>query len=246
MIRGTIALPVFNSVKIAWLAMESFCNQLRPIDNWELIIFEEKLPNCLDKEFYFSYENRLKDVGCENITYLTAFEKIPLSMKWVKISYAVNPTSEYFCLCAVDNYYSPFMLRDAEKNVPPADWFLVNQGYFYDFNLRKLIRYQFGGNIGLQMTARTSLVQKMPLEIKNRAVDGWFYSRLHPGRIVKDPSDHWKQTLCTNGLNNISKSRHTFFTRIRKPFYSCDVTLDQIVPGDIYNRLLALSESLKK
>lgn len=245
-IRGTVALPVWNSVRIAWLCMESLCRQERPVDGWELIIFEETFPNALGKEFYLGYQDRLKLVGCEKITYLTAFERIPLSMKWVKISYAAAPTSQYYILCAADNYYAPTMLQGVEKNVPSADWFITTQCYFYDFNLRKIIRYHYQGNIGIQMAARTALVQKMPLEIKNKGVDGWFFSRLHPTKVIKDPSDHWKKSLCTNGLNNISKSRHIFFTNPRGAFLACSENLCNIVPDDICNRMLVLSNQLKK
>ena len=240
MIKGTVALPVWNSVKIAWLCMESLCNQQRPNNPWELIICEETQANYLGKSFFLGYQDRLKLVGCEKITYMDVKEKTPLSMKWVKMSYIAAPTSQYFILCAADNYYHPYMLRDVEKNMPPAEWFLTTQGYFYDFNLQKLIRYQYNGNIGLQMAAKTSLVQRLPLEIKNRAVDGWFFKNLHPAKIVRDPSDHWKFTLCTNGLNNISKSRHIFFTNPHGAFQGTDEKLENIVPEVIYKLLIKL------
>ena len=37
----TVALPVWNSEAIAWLAMEGLCNQVHPGVGWELIIMEE-------------------------------------------------------------------------------------------------------------------------------------------------------------------------------------------------------------
>jgi hypothetical protein len=240
MIKNTVALPVWNSVKIAWLCLESLCNQHKPNDGWELIICEEAQANYLGKEFFMGYQDRLKLVGCEKITCMEIREKTPLSIKWVKMSYIAAPTSQYFLLCAADNYYHPWMLQDIEKNMPPAEWFITTQGYFYDVNLKKLIQYKHLGSIGLQMAAKTSLVQRMPLEIKNRGVDGWFFKNLHPAKIVRDPSDHWKFTLCTNGLNNISKSRHIFFTNPHGPFYNTTEVLQNIVPEDIYKRMMLL------
>jgi hypothetical protein len=43
--------------------------------------------------------------------------------------------------------------------------------------------------------------------------------------------------LCTNGLNNISLTRHKLFINISEPFCKTDVKLGEIVPEDIYKRL---------
>ena len=37
----TVALPVYNSKKIAWMAIESLCSQINVDFNWELIVYEE-------------------------------------------------------------------------------------------------------------------------------------------------------------------------------------------------------------
>ncbi len=245
-IQTTVALPIWNSSRIAWLCLESLCRQNKPVHDWELLVFEEQQPAMVGENYIRTYADRLKEVGCVRIHYITAFERIPLSQKWVRISKHASGTSKGFCLCAADNYYHPWLIQDAEKAMEQYDWFITTSGYFYDFNLRKTILYRFGGNIGLQMTAKTSLVQRMPMEVKNRGVDGWFYRNLHPAKMLKDLSNHWRNTLCTNGLNNISKSRHTFFTRLRKPFYESDRTLEQIVPNDIYNKIILLSNSMQK
>jgi hypothetical protein len=239
-IRGSVCLPVFNSVKIAWLCLESLCRQHKPKNNFELIIFEEAQPNQLGKSFFLGYQDRLKLVGCEKITYLTAAEKVPLSIKWVKMSYEAAPTSEYYIMWPSDDYHHPYTLIDSEKAVKYCDYFVLTQGYFYEFGSNKIIQYSQPGRIGLQTMARTSLVQKLPLEIRNKAVNGWFYYRLPPIKVLRDTSDHWKGSLYTTGYNNISIYRHSYFTDVRRPFYPTTEKLENIVPEDICKRLIEL------
>lgn len=246
MIKGSVCIPIWNSPRIIWLAMESLCRQVKPKEGWEIVLFEEKQMNMVGEAAIKAYQDRLKEVGCERIHYMTGIEKVPLTHKWVRMARETSPSSQYYCMVACDNYYHPWMLVDSEEAITKGEWFITTQGYFYDFNLRKLILYRYPGNIGLQMTARTELVRKLPMEVRNSGVDGWFYKNLHPAKIIKDPSDHWNKTLCTNGLNNISRSRHTFFTRVRKPFYPTTEVLSNIVPDDICNRIIVLSNQIKK
>lgn len=250
MIKGTVALPVWNSEKIAWLAMESLCRQHKPKEAWELIIYEELHHNQIGQEFFISYTDRLRSKGCERMEYLTSFNKVPLSQKWVLISRAASASSKYFCLCAADNYYHPWMLKDFEEAIKESDWCLTANGYFYDFNVKSVIRYHHKGLVGLQMAANTQRVQMFPMEEVNRGVDGWFSRKMldsvhSEDKLLKgwiDGSNHWQHTLCTNGFNNISKGRITYFKKPEPPFYETDVKLWEIVPCDIYKRLKCLSQ----
>ncbi len=61
MIKGTVALPVWNSKDIAWLCMESLCNQIVDF-KWELLVFEEKHDRQLGRSFFEGYQSRLP--GC--------------------------------------------------------------------------------------------------------------------------------------------------------------------------------------
>jgi len=63
MIELSVALPVWNSKRIAWLPMESLCRQLKPSCGWELIIFEEVHGEQLGEDFFRAYEERLKEAG---------------------------------------------------------------------------------------------------------------------------------------------------------------------------------------
>lgn len=237
MVQGTVGLPIFNSKRIAWLCLESLCHQHKPTEGFELIVFEESQPNQLGEAYIRSYEERLAAVGCEKITYLTSKIKVSLPYKWQQIGKAADNLSKYYCLCAADNYYHPWMLQDSERAIRSCDWFITTRGYFYDFGLKTLVRYTSGANVGLQMTAATKLTRNMPSSTLPRGIDGWFFKNLCTSKILKCQTDHWEHTLCTNGLNNISKGRHRFFSPVRKPFYTTDKKLEMIVPDDIADRL---------
>lgn len=65
-IKLTVALPVYNSKSIAWLAMESLCNQKGIDFDWEIVIAEENVstPNGVKvyrHSVYVGYENMLTD-----------------------------------------------------------------------------------------------------------------------------------------------------------------------------------------
>jgi hypothetical protein len=244
MITGTIALPIWKSKEIAWLCLESLCRMNKSINVWELIVFEEKHNEQCGEEFIMSYAKRLQKVGCENIQYMNCMMKTPLSQKWVLIANHACSTSEYFILCAADNYYSPFMLQDAEKYIKQADWIITTQGYFYDINLDKLLRYSFFSRTGLQMIAKTEKVRKFPMDIVNKGVDMWFSEKIGYN-IMIDPTDHWQNILCTNGMNNISTERVEFFTNTQPPFYETLKSLPMIIPIDIYSRLKTLHHYVK-
>jgi hypothetical protein len=231
--------------------MESLCRQIPPVDGWELIIFEEKHITQVGEQYIMGYYDRLKEAGCERVEYITADDRYPLSMKWVIIAQHASPESEYFCLCAADNYYSRWMVSDAEgimiNKLRPdrsCDWAVYTKGYFYDFNHKKVIHYNYTTIVGLQMFARTSRVRGFPMESKRKGVDTWMSHNIFhkDGKRIAtnfyiDGGEHWRQILCTNGLNNISKERHKYFENPQPPFYETDVDLEDIVPWDIAGKI---------
>jgi hypothetical protein len=233
--RGTVALPIWNMKDITWLVMESLCNQIKPIDGWELVIFEDG-ENQLGEDFFYSYEERLFKAGCEQIKYFNSDNRYPLSMKWKMI--ASQSEGEYFCLCAGDNYYSPYMLLEAEEYSKQADWVVTTKGYFYDINMESICRYDYYAPFGLQMTAKTDLVKEFPFTNLNKGVDKWFASQIPDKLILESP--HWNKTLITNGLNHISYEREDLFKDPIPPYYATDVTLEEIIPKELCQRLRLL------
>ena len=230
MIKGTVALPVWKSKDIAWLCMESLCNQKVDFE-WELLVFEEKHPEQLGREFFESY-------GILNVRYITYSKWISLSEKWAIMGMACQ--GDWMCLCAADNYYHPYMLQDAQDNMKYSDWFITTKGYFYDINLTKTILYNAPHETrGLQMTASKQVISGLPLERKKRYIDNWVFKNLK-ATMHRDQSDHWKGTLCTNGMNNISHKRHKYFKDIQYPFEQTEVSLYDVVPGYIADKLIKL------
>jgi len=249
----SVALPVWNSKRIAWLPMESLCRQIKPENGWELIIFEESHSEQLGEEFFMDYEKKLKEVGCERVKYITSRKKYPLPQKWVKIAKETSELSEAFLMCAADNYYHKWMLCDTEKAIKEADWCLMTKGFFYDFSLNKVVYYNYTGLVGLHMAANTRMVKKFSRSNIERGVDGWFSNQMikvahDEGILLKcfiDGTEHWKHTICTNGLNNISKGRISYLKKEKHPFYKTDVKLSDIVPDDICVKLKMISYSMK-
>ena len=153
-------------------------------------------------------------------------------------------TSEYFCLCAADNYYDQHMLCEAERDIETNDWCVTPRGYFYDLMLDKVTRYEAMLLVGLQMTAKTDMVAQFAGEKINKRVDMWFSEKMGmKGSIMIN--NHWEGILCTQGLNNISKERHQLIVECEPPFYKTKKKLQDIVPEEIYKRLKTLSRCLK-
>ena len=74
-------MPCYNSNKIAWIALESLCNQVDINFEWELIICEEKHDNMLGDKWVDDYIERLVNVNCLKITYVQLKEWVNLPKK---------------------------------------------------------------------------------------------------------------------------------------------------------------------
>jgi hypothetical protein len=138
------------------------------------------------------------------------------------------------------------MLRDTESSIKEADWCVMVKGYFYDFSLDEVVYYQYNGIVGLHMAAKTDMVRHFEMSNIERGVDTWFSNQMmkiahDKGLLLRcfiDGSEHYKGTVCTNGYNNISLGRKTFLKEYKHPFYKTNVKLNEIVPLDIYERML--------
>ena len=230
----TVALPVWNSKKIAWLCMESLARQRDANFEWELIVFEEEHEQQLGQEFFFSY-----DLGpVTEITYLTELTRYTLGEKWHRIMKESHKESKVFMFCAADNYYHPYMLRDSLDAIEEGhDWFYTTKGYFYDFTRDKVILYDARRKSGLQMAASMGIAQKIPNSPRKRLVDIWLAKSMKPQKPLMDPSYHWRGTLFTNGYNQISTKRWQYFDHVKFPFKETDAQLEDIVPEDIVHRI---------
>jgi len=235
-ISATVAMPVWEAKDIAWLSMQSLCRQVNVSFGWEFIVFEEKHVGQLGEDWFRGYYDRLEKVGCVKFQYITQEEKITLGEKWALMGRAADENSKFFALWAADDYSHKYRLADAMEAMNKGrDWFSMGGSYFYDFITNKIIVYRKVGRYGtgIQMCAATGLIRKLPVVPRAKIVDFWVAGNANPQNILRDKSDHWRGTLCTNGFNTISKKRRRYFTDPVFPFKASHVKLGNIVPSDI-------------
>jgi hypothetical protein len=60
-IKFTVALPIYNSKKIAWISLESLIRQENINFDWELIVYEEIHSESVCPEILEEYKDRLID-----------------------------------------------------------------------------------------------------------------------------------------------------------------------------------------
>jgi len=253
MIKLTVALPVFNSKNIVWLAMESLCRQKSVNFEWELVICEENDANAAGRDFFFSYMTRLKAVNCQIINYIPIKSWIPLSQKWGMIGKASSKTSVIFMLQAADCFSHPARLRRTFDALihKQFDWYQCPRGFFYHIFTEKVIIYDHKtyGQISQKLTALnmatlTEHARRLPVSDKKKGVDGWFLSTIRSPRMYVDRNHSWKMGMDTQGLNNISKKRARYFDTTVAPFISTSWKLANIVPPDIVEMILATRNRL--
>lgn len=240
----TVALPVYAPINIAWLAMESLCNQKTNID-WELIIYEdEQYP--MGEKFYLDYSARLIGSGCVNLKYKYYSERIPLSYKWQEMALMSDNRSVAMLLQAVDNYSNPNRIQatyEAFKEYN-CDWYSCEKSLFYRIKDKKMMLFDnLGKGVGSDMAINIELAKQLPKEIKWQSVDNWVFSslkKIKPDLIeYLDKSNDWMGGLATDGRNRISKHRDKLFDNPIPPFYSTEIRAE--IPNRYFNKLWKLN-----
>lgn len=237
----TVSLPVYAS-PIAWLAMESLCNQKTDIE-WELIIYEdEEQPN--GKNFYRSYSKRLVRAGCTRMLYLYSQRRIPLSFKWKEMAEKSNEKSKGMLLQAADCYSEPNRIKTAFENFKNGcDWLYSPRGCFYQIHKKKFLLYEnMDILIGLNMAIRKELAQQLPTEERWSSVDTWMQNNLikikPDAKIIQDLSGNWREGVDTDGRNRISLQRRKMFDNPLPPFYFTDI--EPSIPTVVWEKLNTL------
>jgi SAM-dependent methyltransferase len=247
----TVAIPAFNSAKIAWLAMEGLCNQKKINFDWEIVIAEETSNpqyNSFGFENFMSYKKRLEKIGCKRIDYRPLEKRITLTEKWKLLGQLASENSIGFVLQACDCYSYPtrlLMTFDAMKK--GFDWCQCIQGYFYEIKSGKIILYK-GNTISwarnhLNMAFKTEYAKKIPFAQLPAGIDGWLFKVFEgikgtPLLVYNDSSNDWQYGLDTHGANNISKNRGQFFNEVKPPFVKAEgITIEKILPKNIVEKL---------
>lgn len=235
----TVAIPVWNSRPIAWLVMESLCNQLTSLP-WELIIYEEKHEAACGTDYFAEYKDRLMNAGCSSFRYLSNDVKVSLGEKWSALARAAHKLSKMFCLCDADNYYQKYMIEDTlSAYLSGYDFLTAKRGYFYNITDKSLALYdKYRARTGLQMSYRTELIRGFPAIKQHSLLNGAIFDYCKPEKI-KIEEKH-TDCLCTHGQNNISGPRGDKITALEDPFYGTDKKLEDIVPQYIADKLREL------
>ena len=242
MIGITVALPLWESKDIAWLCLESLCRQ-RDAISWELIVVEEQSENMLGREGLMSYGAVLSKAGCDAIKYIPLKDRFPLLKKWAMAARDADKESNAFVLCAGDNFYQPYLLRDTGLSIIHGkhDWAQSYQCHFYDIDTQKLVEYRRIKRTGIEMSIKMSLARKIPYFNEWSGVDLKIMSALNPRSVYWNDADWCLNTVCTHGRNKISGSRRgILINRTRAPFRPCQHKLDELLPEEICNRLRTL------
>lgn len=241
MISLTVALPIWNSKKIAWLALESLCNQKEINFQWELLIMEEQIDH-FGKDEVSKFADRLKEVGCASLKYFALDYRIPLPQKWKLLAEKMSPTSEVFLLQAADCYSESLRLkRSLEKSREGYDWIQNRTGYYYSLQYKKVVLFDQktfgpGCRTGLNMAASSKLLKNLPDSFQNSGIDYWLFKSIQPKKIIW-LEDEITDGVDTDGLNNISFSRRHNFYNPKPPFIRTNITIEQILPEYIVEKL---------
>jgi hypothetical protein len=216
----TVALPVYNGKSIAWMSLESLCEQIDVDFNWELIIYEEKHEQSVFPNLIYEYKERLKSVGCSRILFITNNNKVSLVEKWIEIGKNVSENSECFLLQAADCYSPKTRLKISYDKIIKEnyDWYDQTKGYFYSFISNRVILYDYKGLTNLNMSLKTEYIKTLPFSPLKKGIDGYIYnwsalSCKNNGKQFQRFFDDelYEDSVDTHGHNNISMAREDYF-----------------------------------
>jgi hypothetical protein len=204
----TVALPLWRSRDIAWLAMEGLCRQKEVDFEWELLIIEENyrekirhrgdymfsVPYCLGKDEVMKYSDRLRAAGCARVEYTGIREPssklkyktnkkggIHLSNKWTAMARSASEHSLCFLLQAGDNYPQPYRLKETYDLFlrDDCDWAQSPRGIFYNFENKQALMFDVSGS------ASTGLNMAVKTELLRKVPD-LNISRTVDSKILKN------------------------------------------------------------
>ena len=244
----TVALPVYNSKKIAWMAIESLCNQINVDFNWELIVYEEIHSESVFPNLIYDYLELLKLNKCCKIVFITGKEKVLLVDKWISIANNTSHTSKAFLLQAADCYSPKTRLKISYDKIVKEnyDWYDQTKGYFYSFISDRIVLYNYRGLTNLNMCLKTEHIKKLPKSTIKKGIDGYIYNNcLKISKIMRREFKHYyddnlyNDSIDTHGLNNISVNREEYFTKADMDFLNeCEKIYQQwiLINGKIVSK----------
>ena len=251
-IELTVALPIYNSKKIAWLALEGLSNQINITFDWELIVYEENHENSIFSDIIDEYIDRLKDLNCKRVLFITRDDKVNLISKWMTMGLESSPSSKVYILHAADCYSPKERLKITYEKIVKEnyDWYDQKKGYFYSFISDKIFLYDYEGLTNLNMGLKIEYIKTLSYSDINKGIDGYIFNHITKTKKIKvkkyTDQNLYSDSIDTHGLNNISLSRETYFSTKPNIFKSVDFGVDSFeLPSDIINRLKDLRGDVK-
>jgi hypothetical protein len=229
----TIALPNYAS-DIAWLALESLCNQVTNRD-WELVIYEDSdLP--LGEDYFRAYQDRLAKAGCHGIKYKYSEERVALNQKWIEMMRMSRPDSIGIILQASDDYSEPYRIETAVHAMNKgADWVHSPLAMFYNVKTSKMMLFKMSGATGVNIAISRRAIESMPTDFEKwSGVDSWLFQNMPDDSMVyTDESTNWTHGVFTDGFNRISVARRGYYTNPTDPFYKTQTVLNDLIPIEV-------------
>lgn len=246
-IELSVALPVYNSKKIAWLCLEGLINQINIDFDWELIIYEEMHTESVFPKLLEIYDSKLKDLRCKKILFITNMDKVGLVEKWITIGKNISETSSVFVLQAADCYSPKTRLKTSYDKIKKEnfDWYDQTKGYFYSFISKKIYLYDVISLTNLNMSLSSRFVINLPYSNINKGIDRHIYNHCltqctKENKTIKRFYDNelYSDSLDTHGYNNISVDRETIFKTNKNIFKDSNLSINQLeIPVGIQNKI---------
>lgn len=257
---ATVALPLWQSEQIAWLALESLCRQKKCDFAWELIVLEDEDDDKkIGQVTVDRYLDRLSAVGCTKVVYETMPGHPLLAEKWLRAANLASPSSEVFFIQGGDDFTHPHRVANAVAAFQAdneLDWYQSPRGYFYDLCTNKTLLYDYDiipnlpqpreghikNPIALEKSTRTTYVRQITRPPVGRIVDAWVFFGVqevlgHTPKVKLDADPIAETSVFTSGLNSISLDRSDLNAKVIPPFCPTTQQAEAFLPSDCATRL---------
>lgn len=250
-IELTVALPIYNNKKISWVSVESLCNQ-KDIDfDWELVVYEEIHDESSCPKLLEDYKQRLIDVGCKRILFLSNTQKVYLADKWSKMAIESSQNSNAYLFQGSDDYSPCYRLKASYDKIVKEnyDWYDQKKCYFYSFETGKIYLYDHLGITNLNMATKTDYVKTVVDKKLKKGIDSFVYTHilsLKNNKLKRFLDENiYPDSLDTHGYNNISLSRGQTMEKRPDIFKKTNLTLHNLnLTDEVINRLMFLTNTL--
>jgi hypothetical protein len=244
----TIALPMFNSKDIAWIAFEGLCRQTGCEDiPWELIVLEDG-DDRLGIEGVEAYNLRLIEAGCVKVRYVGFDERKSLPFKWQYAGSLASESSIGFMLHGADDMSHSKRVALSHKAMKDGnDWYDNSMGLFYNVKTKDVMLYSNEGNAYFtcpNICFPTKYARVIPDSDIERGVDGFLFLYIQDsiGRKMKIKRDVnlYDDGLYTDGFNTISMKRRAIYQNPKPPFVRTGTKIENTrVSMEVIERLLS-------